>query len=135
MAVESLYQKGNDHCITPEWVKQGLFQGWFDPCPLSVWGGTKHQMDGLKVEWENKTFVNPPYSNPLPWIEKAIQENKQGKTIALLVKHDSSTKWFRLLHEANAHFLMFQGRLHFNNCKTAAPFASVLAVLYVKEAH
>jgi succinyl-CoA synthetase alpha subunit len=36
-------------------------------------------INGLDVEWENKTYCNPPYSKPLPWINKAIEENKKGK--------------------------------------------------------
>jgi len=126
MAVECKYQVGNDDYATPNWLKDGLFRGWFDPCPLSE-GQTWE--DGLALDWGDKTFVNPPYSNPLPWVEKAISENKKGVTVALLLKHDSSTRLFRLLHEAGAHFLMPSGRLCFSG-KKAAPFASVIAVLY-----
>jgi len=127
MALETLYQKSNDVYATPSWIKDGLFKGWFDPCPLAIGGVFK--VDGLSQPWKDKTFVNPPYSKPLPWIEKAIAENKKGKTIALLVKHDSSTEWYRKLHEAGAEFLMVQGRLHFNGGE-AAPFPSVIAILY-----
>jgi len=126
MSVECRYQTGNDEYATPYWLRNSLFHGWFDPCPLCD-GVVKE--DGLKVVWRDRTFVNPPYSNVLPFVEKAISENKQGKTVVILLKHDSSTKWFRLLHEAGAEFLLFSGRLHFNYAKGAAPFPSVLAVL------
>jgi len=85
--------------------------------------------DGLTIDWPDYTFVNPPYSEPLPWIEKAILENKKEKTVALLLKHDSSTKWYKLLHQANAHFLMPSTRLHFSD-KKAAPFPSIIAILH-----
>ena len=135
MSSENRYQKGNDEYATPDWIKNGLFAGWFDPCPLS--NGLVDQ-DGLTSEWKgDKVFVNPPYSRPLPWIEKAIVESKKGKTIALLVKHDSSTIWWAKLHEADAHFLPVMGRLQFvtyhgnrEGRKAAAPFPSVLVILH-----
>jgi hypothetical protein len=127
MSIETLYQKGNDECATPKWIKEGLFAGWFDPCPLSKGLVLR---DGLRTEWlGNKIFINPPYSNVMPWVEKAVLECKKGKTVVLLVKNDSSTKWYAKLHEAGAHFIAPFERLIFNDGK-AAPFASVLAVLY-----
>ncbi|MCL2135765.1 MAG: phage N-6-adenine-methyltransferase [Candidatus Bathyarchaeota archaeon] len=128
VAVECTYQRSNDEYQTPSWVKQGLFANWFDPCPLN--SGAPLQ-DGLAIDWVDYTFVNPPYSQPLPWVEKAILENWKGKTIALLLKHDSSTKWYKLLHEAGAHFLMPVGRLHFS-AKQAAPFPSIIAILHTE---
>ncbi len=125
MASETLYQKPNDEYATPDWIKNGLFADYFDPCPMTK--GLVN-FDGLTCDWKDKTFVNPPYSKPLPWVEKAIIEAKKGKTVVLLVKHDSSTVWYAKLCEAGAHFLPILGRLHFNN-GGAAPFASVLAVL------
>jgi len=108
-------------------MKKGLFSGWYDPCPLSQ--GVVER-DGLQGEWpSDKVFVNPPYSKPLPWVEKAIAESRKGKTVALLLKHDSSTIWWARLHEAGAHFLPVIGRLHFSG-GAAAPFPSVIAVLY-----
>ena len=82
-------------------------------------------------------YVNPPYSNPLPWVEKAIYEIDKypDSTIVMLLKHDSSTRWFRMLHEAGATFLMFQGRLDFDSpdglgiVGSCASFPSVLVVL------
>lgn len=119
-----------DNYPTDSWILD-LFEGWLDPCPLDplfkedglecVWG--------LQVPFGKGVFVNPPYSDPLPWVEKAIQENKANNiTIVMLLKHDSSTKWYRLLHEAGAHFLMFQGRLKHGTGRSA-PFPSVLVVL------
>jgi hypothetical protein len=129
MSSENRYQKGNDQYATPKWLKgeDGLFWGWYDPCPLN----TAPNFDGLREVWLDRTFVNPPYSNPAPWVDKAIAESKLGKVIALLVKHDSSTRWWSKLHEAGAHFLPIMGRLSFNGEKPA-PFPSVLVILYPK---
>jgi len=127
LSLENLYQKGNDECATPDWILKGLFRGWYDPCPLSQ---GLVERDGLHSEWVgDRIFLNPPYSNPLPWVEKAIAESKKGKTVVLLLKHDSSTKWYAKLHEEGAHFLPITGRLSFSG--KVAPFPSVLVVLAV----
>jgi len=113
----------NDNYHTDLWLKS-IFENWFDPCPYNP----EWNINGLRMVWQNRTFVNPPYSNPKPWVIKAIEENKKDKTIVLLLKHDSSTEWYRLLHEAGANFLMINRRLRHQTGKAAA-FPSVLAVL------
>jgi len=115
-----------DEYNTPKWLKDGLFKDWFDPCPLS---NGLVLINGLEIPWKPKTFVNPPYSDPRPWVEKAIEENKKGNTIALLVQNDSSTQWYKKLHEAGSYFFLISGRLHFNDIGPAR-FASVLILLY-----
>ena len=113
----------NDNYATDERIME-LFNNWYDPCPLN----DNPQINGLNLEWEDKTYVNPPYSKPLPWVEKAILENHKGKTIVMLLRMDTSTKWFKLLQENNAIFLWINGRLRFNNMKPAN-FPSMLVIL------
>lgn len=115
--------KPTDQFATDKWI-MNVFDEWFDPCPLNP----DPVVDGLQIDWKDKTYVNPPYSNPLPWVRKAIEEHRKGKRIVMLLKHDSSTKWYQMLHEEGANFLMIQGRLqhlHGDN----APFPSVLVLL------
>jgi len=116
-----------DNYPTDFWI-MNLFSTWFDPCPLNP----NPIISGLDLPWgENheRIFVNPPYSNPLPWVEKAISEIKHYPcTIVMLLKHDTSTKWYAKLHEAGARFLLVNGRLKHGTTK-AAPFPSMLAVL------
>ena len=114
-----------DNYSTDSWIME-MFDGWFDPCPLNP----NWTVDGLSpdLRWPNRTFVNPPYSNPTPWIVKAIEENKLGSTIALLLKHDVSTKAYALLHSAKAHILLVNQRLKFNTGKACA-FPSMIAIL------
>jgi len=134
----------SDDYRTDEWILD-LFPDFFDPCPY--FGKTNdNTCDGLSISWNyadyHGVFVNPPYSNPLPWVEKAIAENKlaietlhdpddgydgSALRIVMLLKHDTSTKWFRLLHEHGCHFLMVQGRLK-HQTPYSAPFPSVLVV-------
>ena len=122
---------GNNSFPSDDWIL-GIFDGWFDPCPLNPNWNPKHDIDGLSIPWQDKTYVNPPYSDPLPWVKKAIRENQKGHRIAMLLKHDSSAKWYQLLHQAGAHFLMPNNRLHYG-CNDRAAFPSLLAILHKPE--
>tara|TARA_R100000789_G_scaffold64886_1_gene61221 strand:+ start:116 stop:490 length:375 start_codon:yes stop_codon:yes gene_type:complete len=86
-----------------------MFEDWFDPCPLN----DNPNFDGLSIDWKDKTFVNPPYSKPMPWVEKAIEESKKGKRIVMLLKMDTSTRWYAKIHEHAKHILYFSKRLSF----------------------
>ena len=112
-----------DNYATPEWILK-IFENWFDPCPLN----DNPEIDGLAIEWEDKTYVNPPYSSPLKWVEKAIEENNKGKMIVMLLRVDTSTKWYAKLNEAKAKILWFNGRIKFLDGKPAN-FPSMLIVL------
>ena len=119
-----------DDFQTDEWL-MALFEDWYDPCPLCP----EEELieNGLQVNWAPRgmqVFVNPPYSNPLPWVKAAIEEKTltPEMTIVMLLKHDSSTEWYRLLHESGANFLMVNGRLK-HRTGTSAPFPSLLVVL------
>ena len=127
----------HDKWTTDSWI-QAIFpledETWFDPCPIDYHPNTHD--DGLTLNWcaeVNKqmsvgAFVNPPYSDPLAWVKKAIQENKNGLTVVMLLKHDSSTEWYRLLHEAGARMMMINRRLKYGSSRGAA-FPSLLVVL------
>ena len=112
-----------DNYKTPKWLME-IFKDCFDPCPLNP----NPKFDGLNISWKHKTFVNPPYSNPLKWIEKAIEESNKGKTIIMLLRVDTSTKWFAKLIEERAEILWFNKRLIFINNKTSN-FPSMLVIL------
>ncbi len=118
----------NDQWATPKWLMK-IFRKWYDPCPLSEDGEEAGGPDGLTLNWRDETYVNPPYSKPLPWVKKAIEENKKGHMIVMLMRMDTSTKWFAMLQEAGAEFLWFNGRLHFNDSGEHANFPSMLVIL------
>lgn len=126
----------HDDYQTDQWILD-LFPNFFDPCPLFGKAAGLMFKDGLAASWDyadyDGVFVNPPYSNPKPWVEKAIHEHSRfptysAGTIVMLLKHDSSTEWYRLLHEAGAEFLLINGRLK-HQTGTSAAFPSLLAVL------
>ena len=68
----------NDNYATDSRIMD-LFRDWFDPCPLNP----NPDFDGLKIDWKDKTYCNPPYSKPEIWVDKAIEENRKGKLIVI----------------------------------------------------
>lgn len=119
----------SDKYETDEWLwNLCVTEDTWDPCPIN-WNQEEHACS-LTMDWTaNRIFINPPYSNPLPWVEKAIETHQTNDTfIMMLLKHDSSTKWYRLLHEAGAHILMVSKRLKYKT-KTGAAFPSILVIL------
>lgn len=110
----------SDEWRTPERILS-YFKGWDDPC-------LPGRHDGLKRRWRDPCYVNPPYSDPLPWVRKAIAEAGRGTRVVMLLRHDSSTEWWRMLHEAGAHMFAYLGRMYFSN-GGRAPFPSVLVLL------
>ena len=114
----------NDNYATDDRIMQ-VFHHWYDPCPLNP----VPSVNGLDLEWSDYTYVNPPYSKPEVWVDKAIEENKKGKLIVMLLRMDTSTKWFKKLQEHGCLFLWINGRLRFNNMKPAN-FPSMLVILY-----
>jgi len=53
---------------------------------------------------------------------------KKGNSILFLIPSRTDTKWFKKLYENNASFYFIEGRLHFNEGKSA-PFPSMIALL------
>lgn len=110
----------NDNYPTPKWLMD-MFEGYFDPCPLNPTPET----NGLLLEWGEKTYVNPPYSKPAEWVEKAIQEKKKGKLIVMLLRADSSTRYFQRCQE-EGEVIYFGRRIKFNG--ETPYFASMLVI-------
>ena len=93
-----------------------------DPCPLD----DNPKINGLERDWGTSVFLNPPYSNPLPWVEKAYYEYLKGKTIVGLLRGDTSTRWFHDWVYPFAELRFVRGRIKFNG--KPAPFASIIAI-------
>lgn len=85
----------------------------FGPCVLDVCANSQNtkcvsyfteQDNALEQEWFNKNlnispqicWMNPPYSDPYPWLKKATEEVKKGNVIVVsLLKADHSTSWYK----------------------------------------
>ena len=76
----------------------------------------------LSNEWISNSMVdigglcwmNPPYSNPLPFVKQAIKWSRMGYAVAGILNFDPSPKWFVEL-EKNAAIIMpiIGGRIAF----------------------
>ena len=83
-----------DSWHTPTWLLDLIFGGqeYFDPCAANPDG--LRSFDG-RGAWptDKPVFLNPPYSDPGPWLERAA---KHPGPIVCLVKLDPSTLWWQM---------------------------------------
>lgn len=61
------------------------------------------QIDSLKVDWGDIisplarnpfAWLNPPYSDITPWVEKCLKEKECGIGSVMLIPEDSSAEWW-----------------------------------------
>lgn len=61
--------------------------------------------DGIARAWSELTevgdliWVNPPYSSPRPWVDRAIDAAESGRPVLMLLKLDPTTKWAHRVYE------------------------------------
>lgn len=68
------------------------------------------------VVWQPRLFVNPPYSNPMPYVQKAIELMRDGVFVVMLLPADKSTKWFEeIVTNATEIIDIVGGRINFLN--------------------
>lgn len=120
-------QNHSDDWKTPEKVYNPLneeFKFDFDPCPyqhdLTKW-------DGLKIEWGQSNFINPPYSRKLKeaFILKAIEESKKGKLCVMLIPVSTSSAIFHdhiLPNKKDIRFI--RGRVKFAGVNTKGEYVT-----------
>lgn len=107
-----------DGWCTPEWLTALLPHVDLDPCSNARSTVRAHRAlaiergeDGLAAPWSGLVFVNPPYSDVLPWVERA--EQSPGAHCGFLVNVDPSTAWWRRLQEVCPLALFFHKRIQF----------------------
>ena len=69
----------------------------------------KGTSDALSVEWTNRCWCNPPYSNITPWIEKAIASDA---ITVMLIPSPNGESYYRELIK-NSHEIAILGRISF----------------------
>ena len=89
------------------------------------------------VRWGKVSWCNPPYDNIKPWVEKAIQQHREGKTIVMLVPADTSVQWFKNAFNSCNDVRFISGRLSFINASTQKPVSgnNKGSVLFIWRAH
>lgn len=65
--------------------------------------------------WRGKVFLNPPYSKPGPWVEKALRETTTGRAtlVVALLPVCTDTRWFHSFVKGHAEIRFIQGRVRF----------------------
>jgi phage N-6-adenine-methyltransferase len=126
-----LFSSASDEWATPGETYRALdaeFKFADDPCPLGA-----SVVSGLMREWKSPCFVNPPYSEIGPWMEKAAIEAKAGKTVVLLVPSRTDTRWWHEYAMKAKEIRFIRGRLKFGGAKTGAPFPSCVIIFGKKD--
>ena len=78
----------NDSVATPPALLADIMHHFavdFDPAPLHP------SFDGLQVGWGTSNFVNPPFSDIGPWVQRALA--CPGQTVMLLPYRATSSYW------------------------------------------
>ncbi|MBR3210088.1 MAG: adenine methyltransferase [Bacilli bacterium] len=130
MKGNGIFSHESDHWKTPTYI-YNLFVNQLkcvDPCPYhSKNDNLKTDMGGVDL------FINPPYSDIKSWVDYAIQHIEKHKmnTVYMLIPSRTDTKYFHKMINSNLDMgiYFFEGRLHFNESKGAAPFPSCLIKL------
>lgn len=116
-----------DNTPTPKKIYDELdkeFHFDHDPCPINPEG--LRERDGFG-DWGKSNFVNPPYSDKLPWIKKALEEVEKGHLTVMLLPVDTSTGWFLDYVLPNCEIRFVRGRISFRKDSHAA-YASMLCI-------
>lgn len=72
--------------------------------------------DGLARPWFGKVWMNPPFSDPSPWLRKAIEETLSGRAdlVVALLPAATDTRWFHDLVLGKAEVRFRRGRIKFH---------------------
>lgn len=112
-------QAKSDIHLTPDRVFDLIKEYWdynkedfFDPCPEN------HTWDGIKIDWKDLNFVNPPYTLLKEFVYKAIHETNFKRKTILLLPSKTDQHWFHEIIEWEIKWI--EKRLKFKNNKWSA---------------
>ena len=105
----------NDDWATPEYILNWVrdeYGEFFDPCPFKH---NKEDWDGLKVEWKDVNYINPPYNNKdkIAFLNRAYEEYKKGKVCIVLIPSSTDLPSFHDMILPHATVLFSRGRVKF----------------------
>lgn len=108
-----------DEWLTPPPILQALGPFDLDPCaPVTrPWDMAKRHYtlldDGLRLAWEGRSWVNPPYgAKAKPFIQRLVDH---GDGIALLFARTETQMFFDYVWAKATALLFIEGRLTFYN--------------------
>lgn len=130
--------QGDEWC-TPPWLFD-LADGLWGPFTLDAAASHDNALcaayltradDGLTADWglHTRVWINPPYSNPFPWLERAAIEGEKGRIVCVLMPADTSTAYFHEIVMRRAAVVRFlRPRIRFVGANGSPKFGSVFAV-------
>ncbi len=84
-------------------------------------------------DYNLNVWLNPPYRCLIQWVEKAIEEQKKGLRIVMLLPNDTDTRWFHMLMK-RAEIYVTKGRVQFidpeGNRRKSPRQGHIIAVLH-----
>lgn len=125
---------GADEWLTPPDLIDDLGVFDLDPCAAiyQPWStATKHfdiTMDGLRLPWDGRVWLNPPYSAADKWLARMVAHNHGT---ALIFARTETRLWFRHVWPHASALLFVRGRIHFHyaNGRRAAANSGAPSVL------
>ena len=115
-------EKETDRLETPPW----FFKRWAEVFNFTFDAAASEQNhlvpnwsdDSLDLDWvaEAKggvTWLNPPYSNPGPFLLKAGNTRLKGGNVVALIKYDTSVAWYWEYVHGKADIILIPKRLRF----------------------
>lgn len=120
-------EKDRDRYCTPPpiaFLQRRQFRGLadLDPCHdpsgltlARVNYDIRRGQDGLALPWRGKVWLNPPYSLPAPWLERAALHYRYGlaETLAIVNVQSGSRYWHRWVWPCASAICFLESRVAF----------------------
>ena len=112
-------------------VKKEFGEEIFDPCPFQPDFDPKLHQDGLAdgFEWGAISYVNCPYSSVKPWVRKAFEQHKKGRTVILFIKLQClGTQYAKKYLQDVAEIRVITKKVKFPGYSGSALFNNIFAI-------
>jgi len=108
--------KSCDEWLTPRHILEALGHFDLDPCAADTCPARVANAfftaanNGLAQTWTGRVFVNPPFSNAAPWMDRAAN---YGNAILLAPAGHETENWYRFVWGKADAVLLLKGRTKF----------------------
>ncbi len=126
-----------DTWLTPKYLLSQLGEFDLDPCAAMQnprWICNRSftvDQDGLNQPWNGRVFMNPPFSNTVPWL---VRHAQHGNGIALVPASIESRVWREIVWKQASVILLLHGRTRFCNpdgsATTGRPLRSIALIAW-----
>ena len=115
-----------DYAQTPKWFMESLLNLTNSPCflldvcaneatakSLAYYSLEEKGQDAITLAWSQNNFCNPPFSNIMPFIDKAAYEATRGNTTTMLLPNNPETAYIRQVKSVADTIIEMPFRLKF----------------------